>query len=88
MADFSTTEFFTPRQHVRLWRLADKGYCVFCEETIRNDDLDVGECPTCGNPILSENNVVAIQCVFCGHENPLPKPLDADMQCQKCGADL
>ncbi len=81
------TEFFTARERVRLQRILEHWRCVWCYAPIDYDNYS-DECSECGNPGLTEDDLIGVRCPFCEYMNPLPKPLDAELQCQECGADL
>ena len=82
------TEFFTARERIRLQRICENGRCVWCYAPFDDNDYDPGECSKCGNPRLTADDLHGVHCPFCEHMNPLPKPLDAELKCQECGAEL
>ncbi len=95
MAAIYTDTFYTPRETGELKKKIEQGFCPFCENFVDWDDseqqaaLDSLECPYCDMPLLDVLGLgCAMECFQCKHLNQLPKPLDADMKCQKCGTDI
>lgn len=82
-----TEHFYTARERQRLLRICENGRCVWCLAAIDFEKHWGGDdCSECGNPTLSDSDLIyGAICPFCEHQNPLPKPLDADIHCQKCG---
>lgn len=88
MADFTTTEFFTPREQERLIELVADGHCALCECSYDDEASANGECPNCGNWLIPYLELGGVECDFCHHVNPLPKPLDHAFACQGCGKHI
>lgn len=94
MKTIDITPLFTARalQEVfdgeMLWELGET-MCFFCFEELIEDDFHLHDsCPHCGEELLAPEQLFGIECPFCGHGNPVPFPLDEDVDCENCGAAI
>jgi hypothetical protein len=61
--------------------------CQICFGEIDDASFEQGHCPHCGNDLLCFEDD-ALTCSFCRTDNPIPYPLDRDMQCVHCGRSM
>lgn len=61
--------------------------CKFPNDLKTFDDLHQPACHGCGEFLLDDEDL-NVECPFCKHVNLPPGPLDADLDCERCGASI